>query len=354
MSAGGLGVRLAESGRIPDIAVRLGIRRLIRQRLREEARHPLRRQELLAELREGPISRESARANEQHYEVPAAFFEAVLGPRMKYSACYWSEDVDDLGEAELAMLELVGERARLVEGLRILDLGCGWGSFSLWAAQRYPSSHVTAVSNSASQKAFIDRRVAELGIENLTTQTADVNDFKPTGVFDRVISVELFEHLRNYESLLERINSWLTPDGRLFVHVFCHRKLMYRFESDGPGNWMGREFFTGGIMPASDTLPEFQGDLRLERQWHLNGRHYRDTARAWLRNLDTNRAVAAEALATRSADLRRREIDRQVQRWRMFLMACEELFGFGNSTEWEVCHYLFTPRVEPPGDGDPV
>lgn len=354
MNAADFAIRLAESGRIPDSAVRLGIRRLIRQRLREEARHPLRRQELLAELRSGPISRESARANEQHYEVPAAFFEAVLGPRMKYSACYWSEDAGDLGDAELAMLELVGERARLTDGLSILDLGCGWGSFSLWAAQRYPSSHVTAVSNSASQKAHIDRRAVELGIGNLTTQTADVNDFQPTGVFDRVISVELFEHLRNYESLLERINSWLTPDGRLFVHVFCHRKLMYRFDDDGPGDWMGREFFSGGIMPASDTLPEFQGDLRLERQWHLNGRHYRDTARAWLGNLDQNRGVAAKALATRSTGLRRREIDRQVQRWRMFLMACEELFGFSNSTEWEVCHYLFTPRVEPPGEGDAV
>ena len=354
MSVGDLAIRLAESGRIPDVAVRLGIRRLIRQRLREEARHPLRRQALLAELREGPISRESARANEQHYELPAAFFEAVLGPRLKYSACYWSEDVEDLGEAELAMLELVGERARLADGLSILDLGCGWGSFSLWAAQSYPSSHITAVSNSTSQKAYIDGRAAELGIDNLTTLTADVNDFQPPGVFDRVVSVELFEHLRNYELLLERISRWLTPEGRLFVHVFCHRKLMYPFDDHGPANWMGREFFAGGLMPASDTLPEFQGDLRLERQWHLNGRHYRDTARAWLDNLDRNRARAAEAIAARSPDLRRGEVERQIRRWRMFLMACEELFGFSNSTEWEVCHYLFTPRVEPPGDGDAV
>ena len=354
MSAGDIAVRLAEAGRIPDVAVRLAIRRLIRQRLREETRHPLRRQELLEELRAGPVSRASERANEQHYEVPAAFFEAVLGPHMKYSACYWSEDVEDLGAAELAMLELVGEHARVADGLRILDLGCGWGSFSLWAAQRHPSSHITAVSNSASQKAYIDRRASELGIENLTTHTADVNDFKPDTVFDRVISVEMFEHLRNYESLLERINSWLTPDGHLFVHVFCHRKLMYRFDDDGPGNWMGREFFAGGIMPAADTLPEFQDDLRLERQWHLNGRHYRNTARAWLDNLDRNRALAAEALAVPAGDLRRSEIDRRVQRWRMFLMACEELFGFDNCTEWEVCHYLFTPRAEPPADGDPV
>ncbi len=307
---------------------------------------------MLAELRGGPISVASERANEQHYEVPAAFFEAVLGPRMKYSACYWSEDVEDLEAAELAMLELVAERARLADGLRILDLGCGWGSFSLWAAQRHPSSHITAVSNSASQKAYIDRRAAELGIENLTTRTADVNDFKPDTVFDRVISVEMFEHLRNYESLLERINTWLTPDGHLFVHVFCHRKLMYRFGDDGAGNWMGREFFAGGIMPAADTLPQFQDDLRLERQWHLNGRHYRNTARAWLDNLDRNRALAAEALAVSASDLRRGEVDRRVQRWRMFLMACEELFGYGNCTEWEVCHYLFAPRGEPPGDGD--
>lgn len=354
MRAGDIAVRLAEAGRIPDVAVRLGIRRLIRQRLRAETRDRSRRQELLAELRAGAISRESERANEQHYEVPAAFFKAVLGPRMKYSACYWPENVDDLGAAEQAMLELVAERARLADGLRVLDLGCGWGSFSLWAAQNYPSSHITAVSNSASQKAYVDQRAVELGIDNLTTQTADVNDFQPEAVFDRVVSVELFEHLRNYESLLERIRSWLTPDGHLFVHVFCHRRLLYRFDDDGPGNWMGREFFAGGIMPAADTLAEFQRALRLERQWHLDGRHYRDTARAWLANLDRNRVLAAAALAAPEGETRRSEVDRRVQRWRMFLMACEELFGYGNCTEWEVCHYLFTPRAAPSDEGDPL
>lgn len=354
MSTPGFAIRLAESGRIPDIAIRAGIRRLIRQRLREESRQPpLRRRSLMEELRQGPIASAPARANEQHHDLPPAFFEAMLGPRMKYSACYWSEDVTGLAQAEQAMLELIAERARLGGGLTVLDLGCGWGSFSLWAAERYPSSRIIAVSNSSGQKAYIDRRAAELDIRNLETYTADVNEFEPTAAIDRVVSVELFEHLQNYEMLLRRIANWLKPDGRLFVHVYCHRKLMYQFAEDGPGYWMGREFFAGGFMPASDTLPGFQADLRLERQWHLNGRHYRNTARAWLQNLDRNRVPATVALADASSGESPADVVRQIQRWRMFLMACEELFGFSNSTEWEVCHYLFAPRLETLGDDVP-
>ena len=340
-----VGARLAESGLLPDFAIRVGIRKLIRQRLREESRNPLRRQALLKELSDGPISRASAHANAQHYEVPAAFFQAVLGPHMKYSACYWSPEAEHLADAEQAMLETVAERARLADGQDILDLGCGWGSLALWAAERYPSSRVVAVSNSASQKAYIDATAAQRGIDNLATLTADVNDFEPGRAFDRIVSVELFEHLRNYEALLKRISGWLVADGRLFVHVFCHNKLLYAFEDEGAGNWMGREFFTGGLMPASDTLPAFQTDLRLERQWHVNGRHYRDTARAWLDNLDRNRAAAKSALAGMPPKPKRRELERRVQRWRMFFMACEELFGFDRASQWEVCHYLFAPRT---------
>ena len=330
---------------MPDVGVRVWIRRLLRQRLREAAHRPQHRK-AVDDLRHGAISPSSALANAPRHEVPAAFFQAVLGPRMKCSSSYWSPEVEDLAGAETAMLELVAERTRLADGLTILDLGCGWGSFALWAAERYPSSRIVAVSNSPSETAFIDARAAEREIVNLTTHTADISNFEPGQSFDRIISIEVFEHLQSYESLLRRLRSWLLPGGRLFVHLVCHRKFSYRFEDDGPGNWMGREFFAAGFMPASDTLPAFQTDLRLERQWHVNGRHYRSTARAWLNNLDANRVAAAAALAGGSDEIKRAELDRRVQRWRIFLMACEEMFGFADCAEWEVCHYLFASRLD--------
>ena len=345
-------MRLAESGRLPDAAVRAGIRVLLRRRLREEAAHDdqrrlARRRALLEELRRGPIAARPDLANAQHYEVPAAFFRAVLGPRMKYSACHWPPGVGDLAAAETSMLELTAARAGVEDGMRILDLGCGWGAFALWAARRYPSSRLVALSNSAAQGGFIDARARELGLDNVTARTADVNDWAPAGPFDRVVSVEMFEHMRNYQLLLDRIAGWLAPEGRLFVHVFCHRTLMYRFESTGRDDWMGRLFFAEGLMPARDTLAEFEGRLRIERQWMLDGRHYRDTIRAWLRNLDADPAAAAEALADPGGD----GADVLLQRWRIFFMASEELFGFAGGTEWQVGHYLLAPGPAAPGGG---
>ena len=341
---GGL-MRLAESGRLPDAAIRAGIRFLLRRRLRDESAHDearrlARRRELLSELRRGPIAARPDIANAQHYEVPPAFFRAVLGPRMKYSACFWPPGVADLAAAEVAMLELSATRAGLEDGMRILDLGCGWGAFALWAARRYPASRVVAVSNSAAQGRFIDARARELGLDNVAVCTADVNDWRPAGCFDRVVSIEMFEHMRNYELLLDRIAGWLAPDGALFVHVFCHRSLMYRFESTGSDDWMGRLFFSEGLMPAKDTLAEFEGRLRVERQWVLNGRHYRDTVRAWLGNLDADPAGAAAVLAGPGGV----GAGVQLQRWRIFFMACEELFGFGGGNEWQVGHYLLAPE----------
>ncbi len=340
---GGL-MRLAESGRVPDAAIRAGIRALLRRRLREEAAHDAerrqaRRRSLLEELRRGPIAARPDLANAQHYEVPAAFFRAVLGPRMKYSACHWPPGVGDLAAAETSMLELTAARAGIEDGMRLLDLGCGWGAFALWAARRYPASRVVAVSNSTAQRRLIEARARELGLDNVTACTADVNDWRPAGRFDRVVSVEMFEHMRNYRLLLDRIAEWLAPDGALFVHVFCHRSLMYRFESTGSDDWMGRLFFSEGLMPAQDTLAEFQGRLRLAGQWMLDGRHYRDTIRAWLANLDADRAAAADALARPGGEAMRV----QLQRWRIFFMACEELFGFAGGTEWQVGHYLLAP-----------
>jgi cyclopropane-fatty-acyl-phospholipid synthase len=336
----------AETGRLPDPLIRFGIRRLVKSRLRDERDGGdiavrARKSRRLAELRSSPIAQEVDAANAQHYEVPAAFYESVLGKHLKYSACWWGGSVASLDAAEAAMLEMYAERAELVDGQTVLDLGCGWGSLTLWLAARHPRSRITAVSNSASQRAFIEARARERGLRNVRVLTADVNtlDLAPR-TFDRVVSVEMFEHVRNYEQLLRRISTWLKADGRLFVHIFCHRDLLYPFEAHGDDDWMGRHFFTGGLMPSIDTLVEFQRDVALLERWSVPGTHYAKTARAWLDNLDANRARARAALLGTVGEA---EVDRALQRWRMFFMACEELFGYRDGSEWLVAHYLFAP-----------
>lgn len=337
---------LAESGRVPDALVRIGIRRLVGQRLRQErdfdpqAREE-RGQRLLRELAASRIALETDAANTQHYEVPADFFRLALGRHLKYSCGYWEEGAADLDQAEADMLARYADRAELANGQRVLDLGCGWGSFSLWAASRYPASRFTAVSNSSGQRRFIESEARRLGLDNLDVITADINELQLDGTFDRVVSVEMFEHVRNYALLLNRISGWLADDGKLFVHIFCHRNLLYPFEDEGDDDWMARHFFTGGLMPASDTLLYFQDDVRIERRWSVSGRNYARTARAWLENVDRRRTDVTRVFAdTYGAD----QAARWVQRWRMFFMACEELFGFRNGTEWLVCHYLFRRR----------
>ncbi len=341
----GIAQTIAERGYVPDFLVRREIRRLVRERLHEERRgsqamREARYAELIDTLGRSPVALHTEAANAQHYEVPTRFFQIVLGRHLKYSACLWQDDDDDLDAAEANMIALYAERAGLHDGQRILDLGCGWGSFSLWAAQRYPVAQFTAVSNSRSQRTFIEKRAKLLGLHNLEVITADANalDF-PTGAFDRVVSVEMFEHVRNYRTLLERIARWLAPDGKLFVHIFCHRELMYPFETEGADNWMGRHFFTGGLMPAADTLTHFQQHLRVENRWPLSGRHYQRTAAAWLERMDDHPDAVHSALVGAYGD----DVDRWIQRWRFFFMACEELFGYRDGDEWQVCHYLMSP-----------
>lgn len=342
---------LAERGLLPDAVLRLGIRRLCAQRLREEQAGGLEAQStryaaLIDELRRSPVALHVDAANRQHYEVPPAFFELCLGRRLKYSSAFYPTGSETLDEAEDAMLALYGERAGLADGQSILELGCGWGSLTLWMAERYPGARITAVSNSRGQREYILARAAERGLGNITIVTGDVNHVElPREAFDRCISIEMFEHMRNYGTLMSRIAGSLRPGGKLFVHIFVHRTLMYPYETEGEDNWMGRHFFTGGLMPAADTLLHFQDDLLLSQRWLLDGTHYRNTANHWLRNQDANRdacmAVLRQAYGADAAPL-------WFQRWRMFWMACAELFGHRDGREWGVAHYLFDRRN--PGD----
>lgn len=335
-------IGLVEKGRVPDAVVRAGIRRLLRERLQEEGgdcEHRRQRlQVLLEQMQASPVALSTERANEQHYELPAAFFERVLGPRLKYSCCLYPTGNEDLEQAEDAMLALTCERAALRDGMDVLELGCGWGSLSLWMAERYPSSRITAVSNSAPQKAFIDARAAQRGIGNLDVITANMTEFGTDRRFDRVVSLEMFEHMRNWRELLRRISGWLHPGGQLFFHVFCHRDLAYVFETQGEHDWMGRYFFTDGLMP-SDHLPLYlQEHLQLRRHWRVNGRHYQKTSNQWLERMD----AARPELTTLFADVYGKDqAVRWIHRWRIFFMACAELFGYRGGDEWHVSHYLF-------------
>ena len=340
----GLLVQLSERGWLPDALVRFGIRRLCARRLRDEQAGGLdavaERQRLrIADLHGSAIAIETDAANEQHYELPPAFFQHCLGGHLKYSACFWDDTTADLDAAEARMLAVYGERAQLADGQRILELGCGWGSLTLWMAARFPAARITAVSNSRPQREFIEARCRERGLDNVEIITTDVNTLRlDESRFDRVVSIEMFEHMRNYAHLLQRVGSWLKPGGKLFVHIFCHRSLMYPFETQGDDNWMGKYFFTGGLMPSADTLLHFQRDLRIEQRWLLPGTHYQRTANHWLENQDRNRQEVMSVLAQAYGAA---EAARWNQRWRMFWMACAELFGYAGGNEWLVAHYRF-------------
>lgn len=334
-----------ERGWMPDSLVRLGIRRLLKKRLQSvdlgsEAANKEKLVSLIAEFSSGPLALVPETANEQHYEVPAEIFVQTLGPRLKYSGCYWPDGVTSLNLAEDKSLEISCQRAELTDGMNILELGCGWGSLSLWMAEKYPNSHVTAVSNSASQRAFILDRAREMGVDkNLEVVTCDINNFSTERKFDRAVSIEMFEHVRNHKELFRRISSWLNPKGKLFCHVFCHRELTYKFQDEGESDWMSRYFFSGGIMPGKDLFAQYQDDLKLAKQWTWNGQHYQKTCEAWLRNMDRNRAAIMPVLrATYGKD----DAVRWFNRWRMFYLACSELFGYRSGEEWYVSHYLFS------------
>ncbi|EJO28245.1 SAM-dependent methyltransferase [Achromobacter marplatensis] len=335
---------LAERGLVPDALLRLGIRRLCAERLAEEYAGGIdawtaRDQQLIASLRASAVAIHTDAANAQHYELPTAFFQLCLGARMKYSSCYYPTGAETLDAAEAAMLSLSAERAELADGQDILELGCGWGSLTLWMAEHFPNARITAVSNSATQRQHIEARCRERGWRHVQVITCDVNVLSlPASTYDRCVSVEMFEHMRNYQDLMARIGQWLRLGGKLFVHIFAHRERAYPFETGGAGNWMGRHFFTGGIMPAADTLLHFQRDVQLEAKWFLNGTHYARTANHWLANQDARREQARSVLTQAYGP----HAGLWNQRWRMFWMACAELFGYDDGQQWGVGHYRFT------------
>ena len=342
MNTAGAGLRAAfaaaESGMFPDFAVRAGIRALLRARLRSLAASPPLDE---TSLRSGPIAAAPHEADGQLHEVPPAFFRLVLGPWRKYSCCLWPDGHGDatLAEAELAMLKLTCARAKLGDGQEILDLGCGWGALTVFAAERYPGSRIVAVPNTATQRRHLEGRARRRGLSNVEVVEGDISalDLGREG-FDRVVAVEIFEHMNNLELLLERISRWMRPHARLFVHVFCHRERAYRFSRRGPGGWMAGEFFTGGLMPHASLVPKFRGRLIPEVDWFVAGTHYARTASAWLANLDRER----EGVATIFEDtFGRAAASRWVRRWRLFLLAAAETFGYRDGHEWGVSHHRF-------------
>ncbi len=338
-----------ENGYVPDSVLRLSIRRLLKTRLDglpldDCERRVAAERAFIADMDRGRVAPVPDAANAQHYELPADFFSTVLGPHLKYSCAYWAGGVDSLADAETAALAATCERAGLADGMRILELGCGWGSLTLWMAERYPGATIVAVSNSALQRAFIEQRATERGLSNLQIETCDMNAFDTQVRFDRVVSIEMFEHMRNYRVLFDRIASWLVPRGQFFMHIFCHRSCPYEFVDRGESDWMSRHFFTGGIMPG-DTLPlQFQDRLALVNQWRWNGTHYERTANAWLTNMDAARSSIMPVLEDAYGD----DAARWWMRWRMFFMACAELFGYDAGEQWYVSHYLFEKKPADP------
>jgi cyclopropane-fatty-acyl-phospholipid synthase len=334
--------RALEHGLLPDPLLRAGSMFGAWERERREARGGVEAQArrlsaLVAHMSSGPVAEVPEKANEQHYELPAAFLGLILGPRRKYSGCLWPEGVESLAAAEEAMLALTCERARVGDGMRVLDLGCGWGSLSLWLAERFPAARITGVSNSHRQREWIEAQAAARGLRNVSIVTADVNDFEPEESFDRVISVEMFEHMRNWRELLRRVASWLEPDGLAFVHVFSHRTIPYRFT----GTWAAERFFTAGTMPCHELLPRFQEDLRVIGSWVVPGTHYARTLEAWLERLDAHRE---QALALLQADGRGRdEALRLLGGWRLFLLSTREIWRYRGGNRWLVSHYLLEP-----------
>lgn len=342
-----LAIKLAEAGKLPDALVRKGIRQLTEKRLKEinADNCEVAMANLMQFVAQMNASEQIAPlpelANAQHYEVPEQFFHYCLGARRKYSSCFWMSDTQTLDEAEVLALNQTCDHADLQDCQQILELGCGWGSLSLWMAEKYPNSSITAVSNSNSQREYIMATARSRGLTNLMIITADMNVFEAPSTFDRIVSVEMFEHMRNYQVLYGKVARWLKPGGKFFKHIFVHRNTPYAFEVQGDDDWMSQYFFSGGMMPSDDLPLYFQDHLRLVNRWRWDGTHYEKTANAWLENMDKHHDAITKVLAnTYGAD----QVELWRNRWRMFYMACAELFGYNKGKEWWVSHYLFEKK----------
>jgi cyclopropane-fatty-acyl-phospholipid synthase len=339
-------LKLAENGMLPDSMVRAGIRKLLASRLDEISAHDCetgmaKLSQFIQQMNQSEIAPVPELANAQHYEVPADFFSYSLGQHRKYSSCFWMTDTKTLEEAEILALNQTCEHADLTDGQSILELGCGWGSLSLWMAEKYPNSTITGVSNSNSQREYILSTAKSRGLTNLNIITCDMNVFEASAKYDRVVSVEMFEHMRNWQQLYAKVASWLKPNGKFFKHIFVHRNTPYLFEVNGDDDWMSQFFFSGGIMPSDDLPLHFQNEMKLLERWRWNGTHYARTANAWLANMDAN-ADAIRPILARTYGVEHVEMWRN--RWRIFYMACAELFGYENGQEWWVTHYLFEKK----------
>ncbi len=332
-----------EKDQIPDYLIRTRIRQLLKQRLEDENKGGVEAQQkhlmsFIENLKYSPIAVNTADANEQHYEVPTPFYQYCLGKNLKYSSGYWKPGVTDLDTSEKDMLELTCARAELKSGQQVLELGCGWGSLSLFMAAKFPESIFTVVSNSRTQKEYIDAQAAERQITNLTVITADMNTFSIDGAFDRVVSVEMFEHMRNYKLLLAKVASFLKPDGKLFIHIFTHKEYAYLFEVKDDTDWMSKYFFTGGVMPSDDLMFYFNDDLSVKKHWHVSGTHYGKTSEAWLANMDRHKT---EIMPLFEQTYGKENATKWWVYWRIFYMSCAELWNYNDGNEWLVSHYLF-------------
>ena len=331
---------LAERRLLPDTLIRWGIRNQLKQHSLYLANNPISDQSWIDELSKGPIAECTDTSKQHHYEVPTEYFKRVLGSHLKYSSCFWDEATTSLEMAEVNMLRLSCEHAELENGQNILELGCGWGSLSLWMAEHYPENTITAMSHSKTQKDYIDTESKRRGLDNLKVITSDINDFDTSKRFDRIVSVEMFEHLRNHSLLFDRLNTWLKDDGCIFIHVFAHHKKSYLFEVEHERDWMAEHFFTGGMMPSINYLPSAAKPFKELNRWEINGAHYSKTLEAWLLKQDQEeRTILKHFLNTYGKDSKL-----WVQRWRIFYLACSELFAYNGGKEWPVMHYLFAKR----------
>ena len=328
-------------GLIPDKFVRSGIQHFIKKRIKDDigisvTEREVKRLQFIDNMINSPVAIETDLANDQHYCLPPGFFELVLGEHLKYSCCHWDK-AKNLSEAEQEMLDITINRAEIQDGMKILELGCGWGAITLSMAKRYPNSEILAVSNSPMQREFILEKAQKLGLQNVKVETHNVAKLQLKEKFDRVVSIEMFEHMRNYPVLLERISNWLNPNGKMFIHIFVHRDVPYLYEVKDDSDWMSKYFFSGGIMPSAHLLHYFTDHMKVQKYWAVDGVHYQKTARAWLDNMDQKKEQIFKVLKNHYGN---KEYKKWFYYWRIFFMSCEELWKFKNGNEWFVGHYL--------------